>query len=151
MKLNLKILEDACTVSARLAQEGAERAFSALQMEEAEEHQLNSIVGELIAKAHFDARKLGFTDRTKGRMRRPTEPFDTDTPLDWNTSAKGFTRSDGFLEGLETLAQFVGQHMPNVPQGRQETILLQIQTAVFSLVRLIEEQGYEAGFSAVTT
>ena len=150
MKLNLKVLEDACNVSAMLAKENAERAFSALQMDAPEECQLNTIVDGLTSKAHFDARQTGFTDRAKGRIHRPTQYYDADTPIDWDTSAIGVKRSAEFSEGVDNLSDFVIHHLPDAPKGRLEKILQDIQSRVLDVVRIVEQQGYDKGYSTVT-
>lgn len=147
MKLDLAILKASCNVAEMLAHEEANRALSSLCLDEADEIVLNRLVNDLTQQAHVDAKKSGFTRSSRGKLPRPTEVFDPESPIDWSTSAKGTMRSEEFAGKLEALAQFVDKHLPETLfPGQKERILKRIQNAVSSLVRIIEERGYEEGY-----
>lgn len=148
MKLDLAIIENACTVSAKLAQEEAERALSFLCLEEGEEAALSGLVNDLAKMAHGDAKKLGFTDRSKGRLRRPSEEFAEDSYLNWGINAKGLKRGEEFTALKDKFLEFVKERTPRKPDGRREKILYEVQASVLRLIRIAELQGYEEGYSS---
>ena len=148
MKLAIELMKDACTVSAKLAMEETERALGCLYLEEGEEAVLSGMVNGLANQAHREAKKLGFSDRSKGRLRRPSEEFAENTYLNWGINAKGLKRSEEFTELKGTFLAFIKERTPQKPAGRREQVLYEVQASVLRLIRITELQGYEEGYTA---
>ena len=147
MKLAIELMKDACTVSTKLAMEEAERALGCLYLEEGEEAALSGMVNDLAKQAHGEAKKLGFSDRSKGRLRRPSEEFGEDSYLNWGINVKGLKRSEEFTELKSKFLSFIKERAPQYPAGRREQVLYEVQACVLRLIRIAELQGYEDGYS----
>lgn len=147
MKLAIELMKEACTVSAKLAMEEAERALGCLYLEEGEEAVLSGMVNDLTKMAHGEAKKLGFSDRSKGRLRRPSEEFAENSYLNWGINTKGLKRSEEFTELKGTFLAFIKERAPQYPAGRREQVLYEVQACALRLIRIAELQGYEDGYS----
>ena len=147
MKLVFELSKEACTVSLKLALEEAERALECLSLEEGEEAALSGQVNGLAKEAYTDAKKWGFADRSKGRLRRPTEEFGEDSYLNWGINVKGLKRSEEFTELKSKFLSFIKERAPQYPAGRREQVLYEVQACVLRLIRIAELQGYEDGYS----
>lgn len=146
MKLDLSLLGDACTVGEKLAKEEAERALAYLELDEWEGAALSSLVDDLTKQAYRDAKKQGIADRGKKRLRRPSEPEASD--ILWGINAKGLKRSEDFTALKDRFLEVVRKHAPQNPAGRREKVLYDVQAAVLRLIRDVELQAYEAGYTA---
>lgn len=146
MKLDLSLLKDACTVGEKLAKEEAERALGYLELDEWEGASLSSLVDDLTKQAYRDAKKQGIADRGKKRLRRPSEPEAAD--ILWGINSKGLKRSEEFTALKDRFLEVVKKHAPQGPAGRRERVLYDIQAAVLRLIRDVELQAYEDGYTA---
>ena len=147
MKLDLSLLGDACTVGEKLAKEEAERALGCLNLEELEEAALSSLVDDLTKQAYNDSKRLGFSDRGKKRLRRPSEPEASD--ILWGINSKGLKRSEDFTALKDRFLEVVRKHAPH-PAAivQREQVLYDVQAAVLRLIRVVELRAYEEGYAS---